>query len=82
MRKLTCICVSAHICSQPPQVGNACRKGQLTRWYFNIVTRECGKFAYGGCNGNLNNFESQEQCNAFCSSAGKLCIPTGTRITV
>uniref|UniRef100_A0A183BTQ3 BPTI/Kunitz inhibitor domain-containing protein n=1 Tax=Globodera pallida TaxID=36090 RepID=A0A183BTQ3_GLOPA len=68
-----CCPTKAHICSQPPQVGTACRKASLTRWYFNIVTRECGKFGFGGCNGNLNNFESREQCFKFCSSAA--CAP-------
>uniref|UniRef100_A0A914GXV3 BPTI/Kunitz inhibitor domain-containing protein n=1 Tax=Globodera rostochiensis TaxID=31243 RepID=A0A914GXV3_GLORO len=68
-----CCPTKAHICSQPPQVGTACRKASLSRWYFNIVTRECGKFGFGGCNGNLNNFESREQCFKFCSSAA--CAP-------
>uniref|UniRef100_A0A0N5AE10 Kunitz/Bovine pancreatic trypsin inhibitor domain protein n=1 Tax=Syphacia muris TaxID=451379 RepID=A0A0N5AE10_9BILA len=58
------------ICSQPPQQGNHCSKMAITRFYFNIVTKECAKFSYNGCNGNLNNFVSLEQCNNFCASAG------------
>ncbi|KAL3103132.1 hypothetical protein niasHS_002318 [Heterodera schachtii] len=68
-----CCPTKAFICSQPPQVGTVCRKASLTRWYFNIVTRECGEFGFGGCNGNMNNFESREQCTKFCSSAA--CAP-------
>lgn len=39
--------------------------------YFNIVTKECGKFIFNGCSGNLNNFATYEQCTNFCFSAGK-----------
>uniref|UniRef100_A0A1I7XAX5 Kunitz/Bovine pancreatic trypsin inhibitor domain protein n=1 Tax=Heterorhabditis bacteriophora TaxID=37862 RepID=A0A1I7XAX5_HETBA len=58
-----------HICSQPPQQGNQCSKISVTRYYFNIVTKECATFQYNGCNGNLNNFLSIVECNNFCFSA-------------
>ncbi|KAH7731228.1 protein T22F7.3 [Aphelenchoides avenae] len=51
----------AHICSLPPQQGSQCTKMSITRYYFNIVTKECGKFSYNGCSGNLNNFGSVDQ---------------------
>ncbi|KHJ85444.1 Kunitz/Bovine pancreatic trypsin inhibitor domain protein [Oesophagostomum dentatum] len=41
-----------------------------TRYYFNLVTRQCTSFQYNGCSGNHNNFASKEQCQGFCSSAG------------
>ncbi|CAO4368107.1 unnamed protein product [Caenorhabditis nigoni] len=65
-----CCPTKQHICSQPPQQGNHCSKISVGRYYFNIVTRECATFQYNGCNGNLNNFATQTECNNFCSSAG------------
>uniref|UniRef100_A0A8R1DIZ4 BPTI/Kunitz inhibitor domain-containing protein n=1 Tax=Caenorhabditis japonica TaxID=281687 RepID=A0A8R1DIZ4_CAEJA len=65
-----CCPTKQHICSQPPQQGNHCSKISVSRFYFNIVTRECATFQYNGCNGNLNNFGTQTECNNFCSSAG------------
>ncbi|CAD6187897.1 unnamed protein product [Caenorhabditis auriculariae] len=65
-----CCPTKAHICSQPPQQGNHCSKISVSRYYFNIVTKECASFQFNGCNGNLNNFASPQECNNFCSSAG------------
>ncbi|CAB3401648.1 unnamed protein product [Caenorhabditis bovis] len=65
-----CCPTKSHICSQPPQQGNHCSKISVARYYFNIVTRECASFQFNGCNGNLNNFATQAECNNFCSSAG------------
>ncbi|PAV57799.1 hypothetical protein WR25_05106 [Diploscapter pachys] len=65
-----CCPTKAHICSQPPQQGNHCSKISVTRYYFNIVTKECASFQFNGCNGNLNNFVSAQECNNFCASAG------------
>jgi hypothetical protein len=70
---LRCCSTKAHICSLPPTPGNQCAKMSITRFYFNIVTKECGKFSFNGCNGNLNNFASLEQCTNFCSSSA--CLP-------
>lgn len=65
-----CCPTKAHICSQPPQQGNHCAKISVSRYYFNIVTKECTTFQFNGCNGNLNNFATAQECNNFCSSAG------------
>ncbi|VDM68516.1 unnamed protein product [Strongylus vulgaris] len=42
----------------------------ITRYYFNLVTRQCTTFQYNGCKGNQNNFANKEQCQDFCLSAG------------
>ncbi|CAD5219795.1 unnamed protein product [Bursaphelenchus xylophilus] len=68
-----CCPTKAHICTLPPQQGNQCTKISVTRFYFNIVTKECGRFSYNGCNGNLNNFASADQCSNFCTSSA--CRP-------
>ncbi|CAJ0578735.1 unnamed protein product, partial [Mesorhabditis spiculigera] len=65
-----CCPTKVTICSQPPQQGNHCSKMSVSRYYFNIVTKECASFQYNGCNGNLNNFGSASECYNFCSSAG------------
>ncbi|PKK29466.1 tissue factor pathway inhibitor (lipoprotein-associated coagulation inhibitor), transcript variant X2 [Columba livia] len=40
------------------------------RYYFNIQSRECEIFEYGGCHGNENNFLTLEECE-------KTCVVTG-----
>ncbi|XP_065606745.1 tissue factor pathway inhibitor isoform X2 [Cyrtonyx montezumae] len=37
-----------------------------TRFYFNIKSRECEIFEYGGCHGNANNFLTLEECQNKC----------------
>ncbi|KAM9380318.1 tissue factor pathway inhibitor [Phaethornis superciliosus] len=36
------------------------------RYYFNIQSRECEIFEYGGCHGNENNFLTMEECQQKC----------------
>ncbi|XP_078313590.1 uncharacterized protein LOC111130469 isoform X3 [Crassostrea virginica] len=50
------------VCEQPKTTG-PCR-AYFLRYYFN--GRECEQFVYGGCQGNDNNFETQEQCESTC----------------
>ena len=70
-----CCPTRAYICSLPPQQGTSCSSSASARHYFNIVTKECTQFTYNGCSGNLNNFNTLEQCNNFCLSAA--CAPGG-----
>ncbi|KAF7709175.1 tissue factor pathway inhibitor a isoform X2 [Silurus meridionalis] len=41
-------------------------KAIIDRFYFNIETQRCELFEYGGCQGNENNFETEEQCEVMC----------------
>ncbi|KAG5837305.1 hypothetical protein ANANG_G00237890 [Anguilla anguilla] len=50
-------------CSAPAEVGS-CRAA-FPRFYYNGTS--CESFIYGGCEGNGNNFETVEACNAACN---------------
>ena len=61
-------------CELPPDPG-PCR-GALPRWFHESRTGVCIQFIYGGCEGNANNFETQEACEAACVEPAPRC---GTR---
>ncbi|XP_059486805.1 spondin-1-like isoform X2 [Neocloeon triangulifer] len=53
------------VCQLEKEVG-PCR-GYYPRWYFDPLTEECQQFVFGGCRGNRNNFETQEECESTCA---------------
>ncbi|CAN8026940.1 unnamed protein product, partial [Ixodes persulcatus] len=55
------------VCHLPVEKG-PCR-GMFPRWFFNSTTGDCERFVYGGCQGNANNFESQQECRLSCKDA-------------
>ena len=55
------------ICSLQPETGLC--KAYFPSYYWNVVTRQCEQFVYGGCGGNLNRFSDIESCRNQC---GKL----------
>ena len=56
----------SNICELPAESGTC--EADITRWFHNPQTAACEIFSYGGCDGNDNNFESQETCDAACGS--------------
>ena len=60
----------AYICSLPRDQGVRCGSSTLTRYYFNVATRNCETMTFNGCEGNRNNFATLTQCLNYCNSAG------------
>ncbi|KAK3791704.1 hypothetical protein RRG08_018688 [Elysia crispata] len=52
-------------CALPSETGPC--KGLFFRFYFDASDGTCKKFAYGGCQGNQNNFPTVEECLKICS---------------
>ena len=59
--------------SQPEECLLAAEQGpceaDIQAWHFDAESGTCQQFSYGGCEGNTNNFSSEEQCQARCAGA-------------
>ncbi|XP_036431055.1 LOW QUALITY PROTEIN: collagen alpha-4(VI) chain [Colossoma macropomum] len=61
----------------PPKLEDVCQLDQdmgkcynfSLKWHFDASKRECTRFWYGGCEGNGNRFDTQEECEARCLRA-------------
>lgn len=42
-------------------------EGYYPRYAYNSKTKSCQSFNYGGCHGNNNRFESNDECEAVCT---------------
>ncbi|XP_067304321.1 collagen alpha-6(VI) chain isoform X2 [Pseudorasbora parva] len=51
-------------CLMKPDVGPC--SNYILRWYYDIQQNECTKFWFGGCEGNKNKFDTQQECEALC----------------
>ncbi|KAM4550295.1 collagen, type XXVIII, alpha 1a [Fundulus diaphanus] len=61
---LTASPVSGEGCSQPLEPG-PCRQ-YTVRWYYDPEANACAQFWFGGCQGNANNFENENNCRNTC----------------
>lgn len=47
-------------------------RAAFKHWYYNKRTGSCEAFLYGGCRGNKNNYETEENCMQTCT--GESCM--------
>jgi hypothetical protein len=52
------------VCLLPKMTG-PCQSASI-RYYYDRDKKECQQFRYGGCNGNANNYETNEKCQSAC----------------
>lgn len=52
------------ICNLPVEAG-PCQANKAL-WYYDPASQHCNAFVYGGCEGNANRFDSEEQCERQC----------------
>ncbi|KPJ10062.1 Papilin, partial [Papilio machaon] len=67
-------CPSAYepeICVLPAETGECADYRE--KWFYDTTNKGCRQFYYGGCDGNENRFDSQQECEMRCSE-----IPTTT----
>jgi hypothetical protein len=50
-----------------PKIVGPCR-AMIPAYYYNKNVGRCMFFTYGGCQGNANNFDTEEECQEFCGS--------------
>uniref|UniRef100_A0A671KU37 BPTI/Kunitz inhibitor domain-containing protein n=1 Tax=Sinocyclocheilus anshuiensis TaxID=1608454 RepID=A0A671KU37_9TELE len=62
-------CVSADVCQLKLDAGT-CSNFSM-KWFFEVRSGECVQFWYGGCDGNSNRFNTQEDCEIRCLRAKK-----------
>ncbi|CAH1160220.1 unnamed protein product [Phaedon cochleariae] len=68
--------VSIMACGLPKDPGSC--KSNMDKWYFDTLKGRCEIFAYSGCAGNLNNFNTLEQCQTLCSKYQKEMLVNST----
>ena len=57
-------CVGNNICGLEPESGLC--EAYFPSYFYNMTSKRCERFIYGGCGGNDNRFSTVEQCQATC----------------
>uniref|UniRef100_A0A8C8S6V7 BPTI/Kunitz inhibitor domain-containing protein n=1 Tax=Pelusios castaneus TaxID=367368 RepID=A0A8C8S6V7_9SAUR len=63
-----------NFCQLSPDSGPC--KAWAPRLFYNSTSRQCELFIYGGCQGNRNRFEAEEECLQACVSDGESRTPS------
>nr|XP_023970041.1 papilin-like [Chrysemys picta bellii] len=65
----TCVRPVNAVCKLPVDSGSCF--SYETRYFYDLLTKKCRAFTYGGCEGNGNRFASIDECLRTCGSAEK-----------
>ena len=57
-------CVGNNICGLEPETGICA--ASIPSYFYNVTSKRCERFIYGGCGGNDNRFSILDQCQATC----------------
>ncbi|XP_074140801.1 eppin-like [Sminthopsis crassicaudata] len=68
-----CMNFTEVICKLPADPGPCL--ASIMRWAYDDEIKDCVKFIYGGCEGNNNNFQTQEICRKTCKALDKYRKP-------
>lgn len=60
-----CTSLAAYTCSLGSKSGAVCGPA-VTRWYYDSTSRTCQTYSFNGCDGNSNNFATQQDCKDYC----------------
>ncbi|XP_064464797.1 papilin-like isoform X6 [Ornithodoros turicata] len=60
---------ASDVCNLESDMGPC--KGFFPRYYFDAHQGKCTQFVYGGCYGNLNNFETLAECQSTCDGTSR-----------
>ena len=58
------------VCYMQPLVGPCF--AAMERYFYNSTSSQCEQFTYGGCKGNMNNFDTLLGCKIRCMKGDKL----------
>ncbi|XP_060550278.1 kunitz-type protease inhibitor 4 [Pantherophis guttatus] len=68
LKKCQQFCSEIDVCQMPPEKGDCDNKRH--RWFYDPSTKDCKTFTFGGCGGNLNNFNTGRECRLRCRNRG------------
>ncbi|ENN71822.1 hypothetical protein YQE_11556, partial [Dendroctonus ponderosae] len=54
-------------CHLPADIGEC--GNYVSRWYWDTRYKRCSQFYFGGCGGNGNNFQSEQECQQECAGS-------------
>ena len=72
-RKIMFFFAFSATCALPKEAGTC--SNFSVKWFYDAAYGDCGRFWYGGCDGNDNQFDTKEACRSLCIAASGLGKP-------